>query len=34
MKNLMRSDSQVDAVASVLIIALVVGFAVFWVSGQ
>lgn len=34
MKKLMRTDSQVDAVAAVMIIALVVGFAVVWVSGQ
>lgn len=34
MKKLMRSDSQADAVAAVLIIALVVSFAVVWVSGQ
>lgn len=34
MKKTMRSDSQVDAVAAVLIIMLVVAFAVVWVSGQ
>lgn len=34
MKKLMRSDSQVDAVASVVLVALVVVFAVIWVSGQ
>lgn len=34
MKKLMQTDSQVDAVAAVMIIALVVGFAVVWVSGQ
>lgn len=34
MKKLMPSDSQVDAIAAVLIIALVVSFAVVWVSGQ
>ncbi|MGK0524368.1 MAG: hypothetical protein ACI92N_002007 [Pseudomonadales bacterium] len=34
MKKLMRSDSQVDAVAAVLLVTLVVVFAVVWVSGQ
>lgn len=34
MKKLLRTDSQVDAVAAVLLIALVVSFAVVWVSGQ
>lgn len=34
MKKIMRSDSQADAVAAVLLIALVVAFAVIWVSGQ
>lgn len=34
MKKTMRSDSQADAVAAVLLIVLVVAFAVIWVSGQ
>jgi hypothetical protein len=34
MKKLMRSDSQVDAIAAVMLITLVVVFAVVWVSGQ
>ncbi len=34
MKKSLRSDSQVDAVAAVLLIALAVVFAVVWVSGQ
>ncbi len=34
MKKSARSDSQVDAVASVLLVMLVVAFAVVWVSGQ
>lgn len=34
MKKTMRSDSQADAVAAVLLIMLVVAFAVIWVSGQ
>ncbi len=34
MKKLMRSDSQADAIAAVMLIALVVVFAVVWVSGQ
>ena len=34
MKKLVRSDSQVDAVASVLLVTLVVVSAVVWISGQ
>jgi len=34
MKKIMRSDSQADAVAAVLLVVLVVAFAVIWVSGQ
>ncbi len=34
MKDSMQSDSNIDAVAAVVIIALVVAFAVLWVSGQ
>jgi hypothetical protein len=34
MKKLTRSDSQVDAIAAVMLITLVVVFAVVWVSGQ
>lgn len=34
MKKLMRSDSYADAIASVALVALVVVFAVVWVSGQ
>jgi len=34
MKKTMRSDSQADAVAAVLLVMLVVAFAVIWVSGQ
>lgn len=34
MKKLVRSDSQVDAIASVLLVALVVVSAVVWISGQ
>jgi hypothetical protein len=34
MKKLMRTDGQVDAIAAVLLITLVVVFAVVWVSGQ
>ncbi|SHK47923.1 hypothetical protein SAMN05216369_2238 [Marinobacter antarcticus] len=34
MKKLMRSDSQADAIAAVMLITLVVVFAVVWVSGQ
>jgi hypothetical protein len=34
MKKLMRSDSQVDAIAAVMLVTLVVVFAVVWVSGQ
>lgn len=29
-----RTDSQVDAVAAVLLVLLAVAFAVVWVSGQ
>ncbi len=29
-----HTDSQVDAVAAILLVALVVTFAVVWVSGQ
>ncbi len=29
-----RPDSQVDAVAAILLVMLVVAFAVVWVSGQ
>jgi len=34
MKKLMRPDSQVDAIAAVMLVTLVVIFAVVWVSGQ
>ncbi|GHD45550.1 hypothetical protein GCM10008110_11420 [Marinobacter persicus] len=34
MKKSMRSDSQADAVAAVLLVVLAVAFAVVWVSGQ
>jgi uncharacterized membrane protein len=34
MKKAARTDSQVDAIAAVLLILLVVSFAVVWVSGQ
>lgn len=34
MKKTMRSDSQVDAIAAVLLVVLAVAFAVVWVSGQ
>ncbi len=34
MKKSVRSDSQVDAVAAVVLVFLVVAFAVTWVSGQ
>jgi len=34
MKKTTHSDSSVDAIASVLLVALVVVFAVVWVSGQ
>lgn len=34
MKKTVRSDSQADAVAAVLLIMLVVAFAVVWVAGQ
>lgn len=34
MKKTLRSDSQADAVAAVLLIMLAVAFAVIWVSGQ
>ena len=34
MKKTARSDSHVDAVAAVLLIALSVAFAVTWVAGQ
>lgn len=34
MKKIIRTDSQADAVAAVLLIVLVVAFAVIWVSGQ
>ncbi len=34
MKKGTHSDSSVDAVAAVLLVALVVAFAVVWVSGQ
>lgn len=33
-KKSTRTDSQVDAIAAVLLIVLVVAFAVTWVSGQ
>ncbi len=29
-----RTDSQVDAIAAVALVALAVALAVFWVSGQ
>lgn len=34
MKKIVRSDSQADAVAAVLLIVLAVAFAVVWVSSQ
>ncbi len=34
MKKTVRSDSQADAVAAVLLIGLAVAFAVIWVAGQ
>lgn len=34
MKKSARSDSQVDAVAAILLVMLAVAFAVVWVSGQ
>ncbi len=34
MKKNVRSDSQADAVAAVLLIFLAVAFAVIWVAGQ
>ncbi len=34
MKKSLRSDSEVDAIAAVLLILLAVAFAVVWVSGQ
>lgn len=34
MKKSVRTDSQVDAVAAVLLVLLAVAFAVVWVSGQ
>jgi|TARA_Y100000589_G_scaffold128811_1_gene122647 hypothetical protein len=34
MKKSTRPDSQVDAIAAVLVILLLVAFAVVWVSGQ
>lgn len=34
MKKSVRTDSQVDAVAAVVLVLLVVAFAVTWVSGQ
>jgi len=34
MKKSTTSDSQVDAVAAVLLVMLAVTFAVIWVSGQ
>lgn len=34
MKKSVRSDSQVDAVAAVVLVLLVVAFAITWVSGQ
>lgn len=34
MKKSLRSDSQADAVAAVLLIFLAVTFAVIWVAGQ
>lgn len=33
-KNSTRTDSQVDAIAAVSLVFLVVAFAVMWVSGQ
>jgi hypothetical protein len=34
MSKSVRSDSQVDAIAAVVLIALAVALAVIWVSGQ
>ncbi|HTN34705.1 MAG TPA: hypothetical protein VL091_11925 [Marinobacter sp.] len=34
MKKAARTDSQVDAIAAVLLLLLVVSFAVVWVAGQ
>jgi hypothetical protein len=34
MSKSVRSDSQVDAIAAVVLITLAVAFAVIWVSGQ
>lgn len=34
MKKSARTDSQVDAIAAVVLVLLVVAFAVTWVSGQ
>ncbi|SFM56151.1 hypothetical protein SAMN04487963_2970 [Marinobacter zhejiangensis] len=34
MKKSVRTDSQVDSVAAVVLILLMVAFAVTWVSGQ
>ena len=34
MSKSVRSDSQVDAIAAVVLITLAVIFAVIWVSGQ
>lgn len=34
MKKSARTDSQVDAVAAVLLVMLAVAFAVVWVAGQ
>lgn len=34
MKKSVRTDSQVDAIAAILLIVLAVGFAVTWVAGQ
>ncbi|RMJ06243.1 hypothetical protein DOQ08_00928 [Marinobacter litoralis] len=34
MKQSDRSDSVVDSMAAVVLVVLVVGFAVLWVSGQ
>ncbi len=34
MKKAARTDSQVDAIAAVLLLLLVVSFATVWVAGQ
>lgn len=34
MKKSSYTDSQVDAIAAIVLVALVVGFAVTWVAGQ